>query len=619
MNLLVLEHIYKDFGARPLLEDVSLGVQAGEKIGIVGVNGTGKSTLLKILAGLEEPDRGTVTKGNSVSLAYLPQTPVFSPDASLLDYVLEEAAPEEESWDTETRARELLTRLGFQDHTRTAAHLSGGERKRAALARTLLRPADILVLDEPTNHLDSQMVAWLEQYLAQRKQALVMVTHDRYFLDRVTRRIVEIDEGKLYSYEASYAGFLELREQRLADAQASERKRRTILRTELEWLHRGARARSTKQKAHIQRIEELQSQSGPSAQGTVQLDSVSSRLGKKTLQLEGLSKSFGSRTLFQDFSHIALREERLGIVGPNGCGKSTLLKILAGQETPDAGQVIRGDTVRIGYFAQETPVLPEGTRVIDAVRDIAEVIHTSQGTATASQMLERFLFSPAEQYGLVEKLSGGEKRRLFLLQVLMGAPNVLLLDEPTNDLDIATLTVLEDYLDRFAGIVIAVSHDRYFLDRTMNRILAFEGRRLHLYEGGYTDYWNSPNRPREDGGTVGSRKNASGGSQKNGSGGSQKDSPGGSQPSRGREKPRPNAKLRFRYQEQREYETIEDDIAALESQVEALEKEMEACSSQYARLEQLTAEKEQAERQLEEKMERWVYLSELAQKIAEQG
>ena len=601
MNLLVLEHIHKDFGSRLLLDDVSLGIQQGDKIGVVGINGTGKSTLLKIIAGLEEPDSGTVTKGNAVSLAYLPQSPAFAPGVSILDYAAEGAA-EEDGWDAETRAKTMLNRLGFRDYSLLADHLSGGERKRAALARTLLQPADILILDEPTNHLDSPMVLWLEQYLAQRKQALVMVTHDRYFLDRVTRRIVEIDQGKLYSYEAGYTGFLELREQRLADARATERKRQTILRTELEWLHRGARARSTKQKAHIQRIEELQSQSGPISQETVQLDSLSSRLGKKTIQIENLTKSFGGRILFRDFSHIVLREERLGIIGPNGCGKSTLLKILMGQEQPDTGQVILGDTVRIGYFAQETPALPEGTRVIDAVRDIAEVIHTSQGTATASQMLERFLFPPAEQYGPVEKLSGGEKRRLFLLQVLMGAPNVLILDEPTNDLDIATLTILEDYLDSFSGIVIAVSHDRYFLDRTMNRILAFEGTTLHLYEGGYTDYWNSPNRPREAEGAGGPPASSAG-----------KDA------AASRQKPRINSKLRFTYKEQKEYETIEEDIAALEARLEQLEAEMEEAASQYARLEQLMQEKEEAEQALEEKMDRWVYLSELAQRIEEQG
>ena len=615
MNLLVLENIEKDFGSRKLLDHVSLGIQQGEKIGIVGINGTGKSTLLKIIAGLEEPDSGTVTKGNAVTLAYLPQAPVFPPHGTILDYVSQDAAPGEEGWDRESSAKAMLTRLGFRDFSLACGHLSGGERKRVALARTLLRPADILILDEPTNHLDSQMVRWLEESLRQRKQALVLVTHDRYFLDRVTRRIVEIDQGKLYSYEAGYTGFLELREQRLADAQASERKRQTILRTELEWLHRGARARSTKQKAHIQRIQELQEQSGPSVSGSVTLDSVSSRMGKKTIEISHLSKSYNGRTLFQDFSHIVLRKERLGILGPNGCGKSTLLKILMGIETPDTGAVTLGDTIRLGYFAQETPPLPEGTRVIDAVRDIGEILHTSQGTATASQMLERFLFPPEEQYGLVEKLSGGEKRRLFLLQVLMSAPNVLILDEPTNDLDIATLTILEDYLDRFDGIVIAVSHDRYFLDRTMNRILAFEGTRLHLYEGGYTDYWNSPNRPREEDGLPGKAAAApANGSQK----GASREG-GGKTAASSRQKPRTNAKLRFTYQEQRDYESIEGEIQELEEKLEQLEAQMEEAASQYARLEELMEEKARTEQALEEKMDRWVYLSELAQRIQEQS
>ena len=610
MNVLVLENITKAYGERTLFDSVSLGVNEGDKIGVIGVNGTGKSTLLKIIAGLIEPDAGTVTKGSSVQVAYLPQTPEFDEDASILAHVLEGKLDGTDDWTTESEAKTILNKLGFSDYDRPARHLSGGEKKRVALARTLLHPADVLILDEPTNHLDPDMVLWLEQYLNRYRGVLIMVTHDRYFLDRVTNKILEIDDARLYLYETNYSGFVEKRTQRIEEAVSAEQKRRNILRTELEWLHRGARARSTKQKAHIQRIEELQSRSGPEAEKQVEINSVGSRMGKKTIEIENVSKSFGGRLLFRDFSYIVLRDDRIGIIGPNGCGKSTLMKIITGLVPPDTGSVTIGETIKIGYFSQEVEDMDGDTRVIDYIRDVAEVIHTTTGTATASQMLERFLFSPAMQYTPVSKLSGGEKRRLYLLRVLMSAPNVLILDEPTNDLDIATLTILEDYLDHFSGIVIAVSHDRYFLDRVVNRIFAFEDTNIHQYEGGYTDYFYSPNRPDSEekstaaasvGGKV-SGSRASGVSGKDGKEGSAS------------AKPR-SQKLKFSYQEQREYDTIDEVIADLEEKIAQKEAEIEASASQYGRLSELMDEKAELERQYEEKMERWVYLNELAEKI----
>ena len=610
MNVLVLENITKAYGERTLFDSVSLGINEGDKIGVIGVNGTGKSTLLKIIAGLIEPDTGTVTKGSSVQIAYLPQTPEFDEDASILAHVLEGKLDGTDDWTTESDARTILNKLGFSDYDRPARHLSGGEKKRVALARTLLNPADVLILDEPTNHLDPDMVLWLEQYLNRYRGVLIMVTHDRYFLDRVTNKILEIDDARLYLYETNYSGFVEKRTQRIEEAVSAEQKRRNILRTELEWLHRGARARSTKQKAHIQRIEELHSRSGPEAEKQVEINSVGSRMGKKTIEIENVSKSFGGRLLFRDFSYIVLRDERIGIIGPNGCGKSTLMKIITGLVPPDTGSVTIGETIKIGYFSQEVEDMDGDIRVIDYIRDVAEVIHTTTGTATASQMLERFLFSPTMQYTPVSKLSGGEKRRLYLLRVLMSAPNVLILDEPTNDLDIATLTILEDYLDHFSGIVIAVSHDRYFLDRVVNRIFAFEDTNIHQYEGGYTDYFYSPNRPDSEekstaaasvGGKV-SGSRASGASGKDGKEGSAS------------AKPR-SQKLKFSYQEQREYDTIDEVIADLEEKIAQKEAEIEASASQYGRLSELMDEKAELERQYEEKMERWVYLNELAEKI----
>ena len=591
MNVLVLEDVSKSYGEKKLLEHISLGVSEGEKIGVIGINGTGKSTLLKIIAGLAEPDAGTVTRGSRVRTAWLPQTPEIPAGQSMLAYVREGSeAPENE-------AKAMLNRLGFSDYAVTAETLSGGERKRVALAKALLEPAEVLILDEPTNHLDSGMVEWLEDYLDRYRGVLILVTHDRYFLDRVTNRILELDRGAVYSYETNYSGFLEKREERIRTGLAADQKRANILRTELAWLHRGARARSTKQKAHIQRIEQLQSVQKTETDRTVAMDSLSQRMGKKTIEIRNVSKQFGERVLFSDFSYTILRGERIGIIGPNGCGKSTLMKILTGLIPPDTGSVTLGETIRIGYFAQENEDMDTDTRVIDYIRDVAEVIRTSQGTATASQMLERFLFPGSSSTPRIAKLSGGEKRRLYLLRVLMSAPNVLILDEPTNDLDIATLTILEDYLDSFEGIVITVSHDRYFLDRVVRRIFAFEDGHITQYEGGFTDYFLSPRRPenreREKTAAAAPRKTEE---EKNAG--------------RGHEK-----KLRFTFKEQQEYRTIDAEIAALEERIRALEEESAACASDYSRLSEIMAEKEAAEAQLEEKMDRWVYLNELAEKL----
>ena len=597
MNILVLENVTKTMGERTLFHTVSLGIQEGDKIGVIGINGTGKTTLLKMIAGLEEPDSGIITRGNHVTISFLPQTPRFDTDSTILEYVLEEIQAGEDIWEAEGEAKAILNRLGLGEYQRSVLPLSGGERKRAALARTLLHPADILILDEPTNHLDSEMILWLEQYLCQYKGVLIMVTHDRYFLDRISNKILEIDEASLYTYETNYTGFLEMREQRISDAWATERKRQSILKTELAWLQRGARARSTKQKAHIQRARELQNMSAPSAVRNVEIDSVGHRMGKKTIEIDLVSKAYEGHSLFRDFSYIILRGERIGIIGPNGCGKSTLMKIIAGLEEPDTGQVILGDTIRLGYFAQENEDMEDDTRVIDYIRNVAEVIETGRGTATAAQMLERFLFTPSMQYTPVNKLSGGEKRRLYLLHVLMGAPNVLILDEPTNDLDIATLTILEDYLDHFAGIVITVSHDRYFLDRICERIFAFENERIRQYEGGYTDYYHSPNRPRPESEPAGKTSAAA---------------------TRQTAKPR-EEKLKFSYKEQREYETIDEDIASLEERIASLDGEMERAASQYAKLNELMEDKKQLEQELEEKMDRWVYLNDLAERIAGQN
>lgn len=593
MNLFTMECVSKSYTDKLLLDKVSFGIQEGDRIGVLGINGTGKSTLLKLIAGLEEPDEGTITMGRNIEIAYLPQTPVFDTNLSILENVIAGKKAKEAYRNIEGEARAMLVKLGIADVEARPDHLSGGQRKRAALVRTLLTPADIIVLDEPTNHLDSQMAEWLEEYLRKYQGAFVMVTHDRYFLDKVTNRILEIDKGKLYSYEANYSRYIELKVQREEMELATERKNKSLYRMELEWMMRGARARSTKQKAHIQRFEALRDREKLAADEQVEISSVYSRLGRTTVELEHLSKSYGDRRLIRDFSYILLPGDRIGIVGRNGCGKSTLLKIMTGVLKPDSGTVVIGQTVKLGYFSQENEAMDESQRVIDYVREVADYIKTVDGMVTASQMLERFLFSGSIQYSLIKKLSGGEKRRLYLLRVLMEAPNILILDEPTNDLDIATLTILEDYLQSFEGIVVTVSHDRYFLNKLVNRIFAFEGDgEIHQYEGNYSDYI-------EKAGTLEEEK--------------------------GKEKPkqewkqRNTEKLRFSYQEKKEYETIDEEIARLEEKITKLEQEMEQSATSYGKLSELTKEKEEAEVLLEERMERWVYLNDLAEKIVASG
>ena len=606
MNLLTIEHLTKSYTERLLFDDTSFSINEGDKIGLIGINGTGKSTLLKIAAGLEEPDLGTVVRGRNLYIRYLPQNPVFEPQLTVLECVIKENEGHEHVWDLEGQAKNMLTRLGVPEYDAVISTLSGGQKKRVALASVLLSAADLLVLDEPTNHLDSSMADWLEDYLKKFRGALLMITHDRYFLDSVSNRIVELDKGKLYSYQAGYGGYLELKEERMAMEQASERKRRSILRTELEWIRRGARARSTKQKGRIQRFEELSARKGPEEDGDVEMNSLTSRLGRTTVEVSHLNKSYGDKVLLRDFTYIFLKNDRIGSIGPNGSGKSTLMKMIAGLVQPDSGETVIGQTVRMGYFSQENEEMDDSLKVIDYIKNVAEYVKTPDGMVSASQMLEQFLFPSSMQYTLIGKLSGGEKRRLCLLHILMGAPNVLLLDEPTNDLDIRTLTILEDYLDHFQGIVIAVSHDRYFLDRVVRRIFAFEGDgAVKQYEGGYTDY-QAALEERGQGQEESTAAKAGAEDQ--------------SQPNRKNWKegqPR-ETKLKFTYKEQREWETIEETIAALEEEVAELEGEILQAASDYSRLNRLMQEKEEKEAQLEEKMERWMYLNELAEQIGAQ-
>jgi len=621
MNLVTIEHLTKSYTERLLFDDTSFSVNEGEKIGIIGINGTGKSTLLKIVAGIEEPDQGTVARSRNLDIRYLAQNPKFETGDTILESIVRDnvASPHmgfgeshEQVWDLESQAKTILTKLGIYEFDKRVDHLSGGEKKRVALTSVLLSTADLLILDEPTNHLDSEMADWLEEYLKKFRGALLMITHDRYFLDCITNRIVELDQGKLYSYQTNYSGFVQQKAERMSMAQATERKRQSILRVELEWMQRGARARSTKQKAHIQRYEELRDQKGPELDKQVELESVSSRLGRTTVEAAHLHKSYDGRMLIQDFTYIFLKNDRIGIVGPNGSGKSTLMKMIAGWVEPDGGTVEIGQTVKMGYFSQENEALDESLRVIDYIKNVAEYVQTKDGSISASMMLERFLFPGSVQYMTIDRLSGGEKRRLYLLRILMDAPNVLLLDEPTNDLDIQTLTILEDYLDSFQGIVITVSHDRYFLDRVVRRIFAFEGNGAVVqYEGGFTDY-QVARQNREKTAENGALKNKVIGDKslekKEG------ESRGGRQEGRCQ---RP-VKLKFSYKEQREWETIESDIVELEHIIAGLDEQIWAAASNYDKLNKLMGEKEEQEILLEEKMERWMYLNELAEKIAEQ-
>jgi len=608
LNLLTLDTITKAYTDRPLFHQASFYLQEGEKVGVVGINGTGKSTLLKIMAGLEEPDSGEVIRANHIVIRYLPQAPEFQAEDTVLEAALRDNCNKLNEWTIENDAKTMLTKLNITNFEQKVQELSGGQRKRIALVSALLSPADILILDEPTNHLDHEMNDWLEDFLKKWKKTLVMVTHDRYFLESVTNCILEIDKGSMYKYQTNYSGFVQLKAERADMEQASERKRKSILKVELEWMMRGARARSTKSKSRIERFETLSSQAGPQADQKVQLSSVSSRLGRTTVELQHICKAYGDKVLIKDFSYIFLKNDRIGFVGENGSGKTTLMKIISGRIEPDQGERVIGPTVKIGYYTQEilekeekqdaVEYMNPSIRVIDYIKDIAEYVQTEDGSISASQMLERFLFPPDQQYSPIGKLSGGEKRRLNLLKVLVEAPNVLVLDEPTNDLDITTLTILEDYLDHFQGIVIVVSHDRYFLDRTVNRIFSFEEDGfIKQYEGGYSDY--HVKRQQED-----PEKKVTT---------SEKEKPVKIE-TKEREK-----KLKFTYQEQKEFDTIVADMQSMEEKKSRLEEEMNLYARDFVKLAALTKEKEELEELLEEKLLRWMYLEELSEKIKEQN
>ena len=599
MNILNIEHISKVFGEKIIFEDASFGIHQGDKIGIVGINGTGKTTLLKMVVGLEEPDQGQIVRQNGLKIAYLPQNPEFPENATISSYALDER--EANSWQVQSN----LNRLGITDYEARLDQLSGGQRRKVAMAKALAADFDMLLLDEPTNHLDQEMIVWLEEYLRNYRGVLMMVTHDRYFLDRVSNRILEISRGAMYSYEANYSRFLELKAEREEMELASERKRQSILRIELEWAKRGCRARTTKQRARLERLEALKNGKVPAADQVVEMDAVETRMGKKTIELHDVSKGYDGKDLIRNFSYTVLRNQRLGIIGPNGCGKSTLIKLIAGLEQPDEGNIEIGETIRIGYLAQEEPDMNTDQRVIDYVKDIAEYVQTREGRISASQMLERFLFTPDMQYTPVSKLSGGEKRRLYLLSVLVSGVNVLLLDEPSNNVDIPTLTVLEDFLNAFSGIVIAVAHDRYFLDNVADRIFAFDGQGgLQQYEGGYTDYLEARERRVSSSDSLDQKEGKRDGGEKKTTAKNWKQN----QP----------AKLKFTYKEQKEFEVIDDEIASLEEKIEKLDQEMLQNATNSGKLNELMAQKEQAEHLLEEKMDRWVYLNDLAERIEKQ-
>ena len=587
--LLSAEHLSINYGIRQLLDDVNFYLNEGDKTGIIGINGTGKSTFLKVLAGVAEADEGTLFRNPNVRISYLPQNPVMQEDATVLEQVFLHLSDEFRGVN-EYEAKAMLNQLGILDHSQRVGTLSGGQRKRVALAAALIRPADVLILDEPTNHLDAQMTAWLEDRLRRFKGGLVMVTHDRYFLERVVNHITELDRGKLYHYEANYSKYLELKEQRQEMAEASERKRQSILRVEREWIMRGCKARSTKSRERIQRYEDLLNQDGPeTTDNTVQIAAASSRLGKKLIELDHVCKGFDGRAVVQDFTYHLLRDDRIGIVGHNGAGKSTLLNLIAGRIAPDSGTVDTGSTVRIGYFTQEGRELDLDQRVYDFIRDIADEVHTREGTFTAKQMMERFLFPGELQSVPIGRLSGGERRRLYLLSVLMEAPNVLLLDEPTNDLDIMTLSILEDYLQDFPGPVITVSHDRFFLDKLADSIFEVRGDGQVLrYTGNWSD-WAAQHKAAE--------------------------APAKPKKAKAAEARPRSQKLKFSYKEQREFDTIDDEIAALEQQIADCTRQQAACVTDYVKLQELQELQAQLEEQLDQKTERWVYLNELKEKI----
>lgn len=609
MSVINVEHISKLYGDKMILEDLSCSVDEGDKIGIIGINGTGKSTLLRIIAGEEEADEGKIIFSNGMTIGWMGQNPEFDEENSILKYVCE-GKKIEDDYGYESDAKAMLTVLELENFDEKIKNLSGGQKKRAALCKVLLQKPDILILDEPTNHLDNKMSDWLENYLKSFRGVLLMVTHDRYFLDKVTNHIWEVEGGKVYYYDENYSGYLERKAEREERELASERKRQSILRSEVKWVMRGARARSTKQKARLERFEQLKAMDSPKTAKQVEMGSVGTRLGKKTIELYDISKAYGDKVLFKHFSYIFKRFERIGFVGHNGCGKSTLMKILADLEQADSGAIEWGETIKIGYFAQECEVMDERERVIDYIKDAAEYVRTSEGLVSASKMLERFLFSSDMQYTPIAKISGGERRRLYLLKVLMQSPNVLILDEPTNDLDIATLRVLEDFLDEFAGIVITVSHDRYFLDRTVDRIAAFENGNIVVYEGDYTEYQEKSGRIEAD--SIDSVDSGSGLHIKKSN---ERKKEGREQwlASKNKEK-----KLKFSYKEQKEFETIDEDIEKLEEKIAELEEQISKCATDFIKLNELMQEKEKTEAELSDKMERWVYLNDLAEKIEAQ-
>jgi len=634
MNILSTENLSKSYGMKNLFNKVSFGIDENDKIGLIGVNGTGKSTFLKVLSGIDEADEGKVTVGSSVEVQYLPQNPDFDPKHTVLEQVFKgysplmkvlreyeqvavatSQSPEDESlqkrlialsqqmdavngWQLESEAKSILTKLGITDFMAAVGTLSGGQRKRIALAGALIHPADLLILDEPTNHIDNDTVTWLEDYLHKRRGALLLITHDRYFLDRVVNRIIELDKGNLYSYTGNYSNFLELKMQREAEQEATESKRQNLLRNELAWMRRGAKARTTKQKARIDRFEQLSAEKVDLSQDKVEIIAGASRLGRKIVELSHVSKKFGARTLIDDFNYIVLRDDRMGIIGPNGGGKSTLLNMMTGQITPDTGLVEIGQTVKFGYFSQENGDMNEELRVIEYIKEEANFIPTADGgTITASQMLERFLFSPDAQWTPIRKLSGGEKRRLYLLRILMAAPNVLLLDEPTNDLDIQTLTILEDYLDEFPGALIVVSHDRYFLDRVVEKVFAFEDEGvIKQYMGGYSDYSQAIELEKATKNSLEKMIEVKDVSA---------------------EKPKERAR-KFTFKEEREYEEIDARIAEAESEIAVVAKRMNTCGSDFTLLQELTATQKDLEAKLEGLLDRWTYLNELAEEINNQ-
>ena len=594
MILLNAEGIRKSYSEKILLDGVNLAIGEGDKVGLIGVNGTGKSTLLKILAGVDEAESGSVICGRGVRIGYLPQVPDFDGNLTVLQQAMAGVSPAEQEA-KEYEVKNLLTRLGLKDYDQKIAYLSGGQKKRVAMAAALAAETELLILDEPTNHIDSSMVDWLESYLAAYKGAIFMITHDRYFLERVANKIVELDHGKLYSYPANYSKYLELKSQREEMELASQRKRQSLLRKELEWIQRGARARGTKARFRVERFEELSNAPTIEEDAKLSISASFSRMGRKTIEIEQISKAYGNKVLIKDFSYLLRRDDRLGILGPNGCGKSTLLKMITGQIQPDSGSIVHGETVKIGYFSQECEHMDPNQRPIDYIKDIAVEVETPEGTLSASQLMETFLFDSTLQYTTIGRLSGGERRRLYLLGILMEAPNILILDEPTNDLDIQTLTILEDYLESYAGAVIVVSHDRYFLDKVVDHIFAYEGNgQLRQYNGGYSDYY-SLHKEEEKQAKAAQEKAA---------------------PAARRSAPQ---KLKFSFKEQREFETIDEDIAALEEKIETAEKEMARSSADFVRLQELMDEKACLEEEFAYKMERWVYLNDLNDRIQAQG